>query len=442
MASLLQHSMPLRNHRTAPIFDSSNPHSLRRYFQDLLWLFEACRVSSDTRRKQYATYYLPIPESDVWTSLFEFDDPQTSFEAFQVAIFALYPETSLDRLYDLSGLQKLVSQTSQADLSSLESLATFHRRFLAHSSFLLRKDRISPREQSQMFLDAIPSRFRSQIASRLELKFPDHYFDDTHPLSRIFEAAKFVYTFPSSQTVPESSLQHPVPSFDVSNQILNPSLPLDIAKLLEQATKSILDPIIPQLAAAAPESSYSSKLSSTSAQALPVSSQTIPIASTLSVRVPKSPQCFYCAEAGHTIQACPTVKEDLALGRCSRTQLGRVVLPSGAEIPRGLSGESLRERLFKSQQSFPSSLELQTSLSSKQMSQNLAELTDLALGALLAPHHPFYLRRLRLLHRRLLQLRLSLPTYHRTSQPTPAQFSSPTLVENLELAPSHCKQLS
>ncbi|KAJ3473756.1 hypothetical protein NLI96_g12840 [Meripilus lineatus] len=355
MASLLQHLMPLRNHRTAPIFDSSNSHSLRRYFQDLLWLFEACGVSSDIRRKQYATYYLPIPESDVWTSLFEFDDPQTSFEAFQVAIFALYPETSLDRLYDLSGLQKLVSQTSQADLSSLESLATFHRRFLAHSSFLLRKDRISPREQSQMFIDAIPSRFRSQIASRLELKFPDHYFDDTHPLSRIFEAAKFVYTFPSSQAVPESLLQPPAPSFDVSNQISRLSLPLDVAKLLEQATKSILDPIVAQLTAAAPESSYSSKLP-------PVSSQTIPIASTLPVRVPKSPRCFYCAEAGHTIQACPKVEEDLALGRCSRTQLGRVILPSGAEIPRGLSGESLRERLFKSQQSLPSSLEPQKSL--------------------------------------------------------------------------------
>ncbi|KAJ3473837.1 hypothetical protein NLI96_g12798 [Meripilus lineatus] len=354
MASSFQHSMPLRNHRTAPIFDSSNPHSLRRYFQDLLWLFEACGVSSDTKRKQYATYYLPITESDVWTSLFEYDDSQTDFEAFQVAIFALYPETSLDRLYDLSGLQKLVSQMSQADLSSLESLATFHRRFLAHSSFLLRQDRISPREQSQMFLDAIPSRFRSQIASRLELKFPDHYFDDTHPLSRIFEAAKFVYTFPSSQAVPELSLQPPAPSFDVSNQISRLSLPLDVAKLLEQATKSILDPIIAQLTAAAPELSYSSKLP-------PVSLQTIPIASTPPVRVPKSPRCFYCAEAGHTIQACPKVEEDLALGRCSRTQLGRVVLPSGAEIPRGLSGESLRERLFKSQQSFPSSLELQSS---------------------------------------------------------------------------------
>ncbi|KAJ3482970.1 hypothetical protein NLI96_g6616 [Meripilus lineatus] len=354
MASSFQHSMPLRNHRTAPIFDSSNPHSLRRYFQDLLWLFEACGVSSDTKRKQYATYYLPIPESDVWTSLSEFDDPQTSFKAFQVTIFALYPETSLDRLYSLVKLQKLVSQTSQADLSSLESLATFYRQFLAHSSFLLRKDRISPREQSQMFLDAIPSRFRSQIASRLKLKFPDHYFDDTHPLSRIFEAAKFVYTFPSSQAVPESSLQLPSPSFDVSNQISHLSLPFDVAKLLEQATKSILDPIVAQLTAAAPESSYSSKLP-------PVSSQTIPIASTPPVQVPKSPRCFYCAEGGHTIQACPKVEEDLALGRCSRTQLGRVVLPSGADIPRGLSGESLRERLFKLQQSLPSSLEPQKS---------------------------------------------------------------------------------
>ena len=343
MPSLSPASMPPRKHRTAPSFDSTDPYALHQYFQDLLCLFEACGVSSDFERKKFAVGYLPIAEADVWTSLPEFDDPQTSFKEFQVAIFALYPETSSDRLYSFVELQKLVSNTFRAQLSSLESLATFHCQFLAHSSFLLRNNRLSPREQSQMFLEAIPSDFRSKIDARLQLKFPDHYIDDVHPLSRVFEAAKFVYSLALSQTAPESSHQPSIPSPEVSNQSPSLSTSLDIPKLLEQATKSILDPLVTQLVAAPPQSS------------------SIPIAATLSVRVPKPPRCFYCAGTGHTVQACPTVEEDLALGRCSRTQLGRVVLPSGAEIPRGLSGESLRERLFKSQQSLPSSLEPQKS---------------------------------------------------------------------------------
>ncbi|KAJ3474374.1 hypothetical protein NLI96_g12495 [Meripilus lineatus] len=280
-------SMPPRKHRTAPSFDSTDPHSLRQYFQDLLCLFEACGVSSDFKRKKFAVGYLPIAESDVWTSLPEFDDPQTSFKEFQVAIFALYPETSSDRLYSFIELQKLVSNTFQAQLSSLESLATFHRQFLAHSSFLLRNNRLSPREQSQMFLEAIPSDFRSKIVARLQLKFPDHYFEDVHPLSRVFEAAKFVYSLTSSQTAPESSPSLSVSSLDIPNPVLSPSISLDIPKLLEQATKSILDPIVAQLVAASPQSSISLKASSGSSQRPLVSSPTIPIATINPVRVPE-----------------------------------------------------------------------------------------------------------------------------------------------------------
>ncbi|KAJ3487673.1 hypothetical protein NLI96_g3379 [Meripilus lineatus] len=354
-------SMPPRKHRTAPSFDSTDPHSLRQYFQDLQCLFEACGVASDFERKKFAVGYLHIAESDVWTSLPEFDDPETSFKGFQVAIFVLYPETSLDRLYSFVELQKLISNTSQAQLSSLESLATFHRQFLAHSSFLLRNNRLSPREQSQMFLEAIPSDFRSKIIARLQLKFPDHYFEDVHPLSRVFEAAKFVYSLSSAQIAPESSLLPSVPSLDISTQSSSLSTSLDIQKLLEQATQSILDPIVAQLIAASPQSSTSSKPSPASSQTLLASPPTIPIAATSSIRVPKPPRCFYCAGVGHTVQACPTVEEDLALGSCSRTELGRVVLPSGAEIPKGLSGETLRDRLFRSQQLPPSILELQSS---------------------------------------------------------------------------------
>ncbi len=325
MSSSFLPSMPFRKARTAPTFDPSDPYSLRQFFKDLLWLFEACGVSSDTERKHHVVYYVSLDISDLWICLPEFEDPQASFEAFREAIQSLYPETSPDRRYTFVSLQKLVSEVSEDQILTLEALSHFHRRFLFLSTFLLQKNRLSPREQVSMFLQAIPSAQQSQIRARLELLFLDHHPDDLHPFHRVSEAAKWVYSHPAPQTPPVSSSQAPAASPEVSStdsKLLGQEV---VSRLIDVVFNSLGQSLAPAVASTLPKS--------------------IPSPFLTPSRVLEPQKCFYCGGQGHRVRLCSRVIEDLASGRCISAQQGRIVLPSGDEIPRGLAGETIRQRL-------------------------------------------------------------------------------------------------
>ncbi|KIO07913.1 hypothetical protein M404DRAFT_997608, partial [Pisolithus tinctorius Marx 270] len=54
--------------------------------------------------------------------------------------------------------------------------------------------------------------------------------------------------------------------------------------------------------------------------------------------------CFFCGLSGHIRAGCHSYKSYLALGKCLLVN-GRVVLPTGQEIPREVAGRTLRDRL-------------------------------------------------------------------------------------------------
>ncbi|KAJ7236624.1 hypothetical protein C8J57DRAFT_1247612 [Mycena rebaudengoi] len=53
----------------------------------------------------------------------------------------------------------------------------------------------------------------------------------------------------------------------------------------------------------------------------------------------------YCSELDHFIAKCPHVAADINAGKCKHDVDGRVVLPSGAFVPRRISGRNLREHI-------------------------------------------------------------------------------------------------
>ncbi|KAI6001640.1 hypothetical protein F5J12DRAFT_240001 [Pisolithus orientalis] len=54
--------------------------------------------------------------------------------------------------------------------------------------------------------------------------------------------------------------------------------------------------------------------------------------------------CFFCGLSGHIRASCHSFKPYLASGKCLLID-GRVVLPTGLEIPREVAGRTLRDRL-------------------------------------------------------------------------------------------------
>ncbi|KAI5999665.1 hypothetical protein EDD15DRAFT_75038 [Pisolithus albus] len=54
--------------------------------------------------------------------------------------------------------------------------------------------------------------------------------------------------------------------------------------------------------------------------------------------------CFFCGETGHIRANCDSCKEYVAVGKCLIVK-GRVVLPTGQEIPREVPGRTLKDRV-------------------------------------------------------------------------------------------------
>ncbi|KAI6123399.1 hypothetical protein EDD16DRAFT_648047 [Pisolithus croceorrhizus] len=54
--------------------------------------------------------------------------------------------------------------------------------------------------------------------------------------------------------------------------------------------------------------------------------------------------CFFCGQKGHIRANCDSCKKYLAAGKCLLVK-GRVVLPTGREIPREVPGRTLKDRL-------------------------------------------------------------------------------------------------
>src|SRR6266849_2676915 len=61
--------------------------------------------------------------------------------------------------------------------------------------------------------------------------------------------------------------------------------------------------------------------------------------------IPGTSACNFCGLPGHYIRECEVVTEFTRLGKCKRSLDGKVVLPSGAMVPRSIVGTWLRDRV-------------------------------------------------------------------------------------------------
>src|SRR5882762_11602788 len=184
--------MPLRGDRSAPHFDPSQPCELCRYFADLAVHFARSEIDDDQEKKRYACRYVDIDTEELWESRLELLDHAKSFSDFVQAIYRLYPRTEGQRQWLVVDMERLVEERSRIDIRTLGDLGDYYRRFIAITTFLRGRNRLSERDQSQAFMRGLTRELCNHISQRLQLKFPDHLVDDPYRLDDVYEAAQFI----------------------------------------------------------------------------------------------------------------------------------------------------------------------------------------------------------------------------------------------------------
>ncbi|KAJ6524684.1 hypothetical protein DFH09DRAFT_1418312 [Mycena vulgaris] len=305
--------MPARGDRNAPTFDAAKPHELRRYFTDLEYLFTRAAVTDNTEKKGHATRFLAVEDQETWEALPTFIDVSKTYEEFKADVLKLYSGNDEERRFGLNDLDALIGHYSRTGIYSKEDLTTFYRQFLRITTYLIGKSRLSASEQSRSFLRAMqPASLLVKIQNRLQIKQPDVHPEDPYAIADIYEAAQFALAGSPGTQFTINALPPPVPA------------PVEIKA----------DPGIAALVGSVTELI---KVLATRSAPLSTDAGT-------SFKKNRPDGCGYCSDLDHFINQCQRVLEDTKAGICKRNSDGRVVLPSGAFIPRSILGRDLRAR--------------------------------------------------------------------------------------------------
>jgi hypothetical protein len=316
--------MPLRGERIAPKFDNAEPNDLIRFFKQLEILFARCKIALDNEKKEYTTSYVSAEVADSWEAIPEFADANATFANFRDRLFEIYNQVS--SRYILSDLDRLIGERQRLGMRSLQDLSEFHLRFNAMASYLETNHLISTREQSQSYLRVFDDTLQSRILMRLQIQFPNQHPSLPYAINKIYDAAKWVLQgVPGSFGAPLTAplpLSLPVP--------LAPTIAPDagyikteqLGSFLTEFTKTIVETLNANANRPRP---YASNGPSGAGP-------------------PRNLKCMFDG-CDRFIRDCEGVEEYIRQGKCRRNFEGKVVLSSGAYVPREIPGEYLRDRI-------------------------------------------------------------------------------------------------
>ena len=320
--------MPARGERAAPSFDNTKPRELIRFFEELEYLFTRADLKDETEKKKHVLRYVDFDIEQIWKTFPEFSDATKTYANFKAAILIHYPDASGDYVYSLRDMDLLIGERQRLGISNTVDLADYHLKFLAITSWLIQKQQLGTLEQQRGYLRGFQPRLLAAINNRLQMKNPDHHPNVPHTVQDVYEAARFILqsatTAPQNYFSPTPSNVNPpfVPDGVVSIAKRESSVKKeDLSSLFTEFTKTIVEAINQN----GTRGRYNPNTASSDSN-------------------PRSTTCNFCG-GPHYIRECLKVEELIREGKCKRNTEGKVVLPSGAYVPRDVPGNLLSERI-------------------------------------------------------------------------------------------------
>ncbi len=311
--------MPVFGECATPVFNPSKPNEIVRYFNQLEDLFNRCVVATDAAKKKYVVAYVDVDTADTWEFLPEYRDVTKTYLDLKNCLFEFYGQKS--NKYIITDLDRLVGERQRIGVRTLQELTDFHLKFNAISTYLIDADLLSKREQSQSYFRIFDPALQASVQMRLNIQHQAHHPSMPYDINKIYAAATWalqgtsnVMTItPPSHEAPQSTSQSTDTGFVKTEQL---------GSILTELTKSFVEAI--KLVS---NTNTNRTMNQTSNKGNPSNS----IA------------CNFCG-GPHYIRDCGEVTEYVQVGKCKRNVEGKVVLPSGAYVPRDMPGINIKER--------------------------------------------------------------------------------------------------
>ena len=313
--------MPAYGDRSAPSFDESKPRELSRFFDELERLFTRDPALTEAQKKNDLLRYASFDTAQAWKRFPAYKSATGTYIEFRDEIYERYPDSTGESEYTLRDKEEHIQLWRDSGIHSTDELTTFHVRFESITSFLIEKDAMGEHEQRRDYMRAFTQPLLGEIKSFLRVKSMKSLTPNmAHKIKDVYEAARYALMDEDLYPPGGTGAIRPVP----------------VAAKAAPATGYLKTETF---------TSFMTDFSKTIADALQQSGRsriTGPTGpSTTAVR---NTDCNFCGGA-HFIRECKLVEEYCTAGKCRRNFEGKVVLSTGAFVPRDIPGTLLRERV-------------------------------------------------------------------------------------------------
>ena len=322
--------LPGRGERSAPNFAGS-AEELGRYFSELDNLYAAKTVTQDAEKKQGALKYLATAALErTWKASETYADATKTYDEFKKEIHEFYPG-SMDDVSTIQHLDTLIGERARLGIRNATELGEFHLQFRTISKYLISKNRISKGEETRGFLRALQPELESRVRQRLQNTKPDHDPQDPYDLKELYDAAVFCI----KGSAPAGAIgAAPAPPINIKAE-LQGEVQSAIKSAMSEMTEMFKNIFAAQAQFANGGHAHAGP---PQARAPPILARPPPQQSG------DQTKCHFCGEPGHFMRECEVVGEYIRIGKCKRNHENKLVLPSGAAVPRHITGTWLKDR--------------------------------------------------------------------------------------------------
>jgi hypothetical protein len=343
--------MPGPNSSKAPAF-SGEISDLVDYLDHFEYLATLCDLT-EAEKCKWLVRYTDLRTKRFWICLSGYES--RDFDAFKKSILSEYPMAENGLYYTVRDLGRIVSSTTDSDISTEDDLMEYYHEFISVAYWLVRNDKISCRERDRYFWKGLPLSTRCAIDQWLIGRDADYNRDEVPDFEKVLKAGRSMFSFEKLSADLDDSIasrlyimreslstNSPAPRNTVSREHVvtddkdeRKDAPGEVraGEVASQPSTSILDEVEDlarkmhnlDISDAAYSCCYTRLfcLAPAAAQAwapprtrqlAQSSSLPAPPVSGHAVHTRSDPFCYFCGQA-HRIRNCPTAVEYIRIGR-------------------------------------------------------------------------------------------------------------------------------
>ncbi|KAJ8083330.1 hypothetical protein PM082_009202 [Marasmius tenuissimus] len=267
-----------------------------------MWLLssKAGIIADHPTMKKECLRYVNAETIRFWRSLATFKDDTKTWSEYKTEVLSNYPDAMQSTEVTMDELKKVVEDHSKTGITSVKSLAKYHRSFSTVASSLMDQGVLSAVQAARHYVEVFPEQVKTHLDTRLQVQYPNKKKGEAFTLSELKGAIDYLLSDASTATLRGSFA--PVVKSEIS----------DVECQIRSLTEAI------------------NKLASVPSQ---------PSSSSSSPRPPPhhGPNneviCRWNDCLGHVMWDCPDLAEWLSKGRLELDARGIVKLKGGRMLP-------------------------------------------------------------------------------------------------------------